>query len=78
MREGVIQEMKSFVMLATVAVWAISTVSNAQVQKSLIGFQGVPWGSSISAVKSKFPNAVEQDVCRMVTGTSNNHQSFKS
>lgn len=53
-------------------------LSSAQVQKSLIGFQGLPWGSSISTVKAKFPNAKEQDFCKLMSGTANNYQSLKS
>ena len=37
---------------------------SAQTQKSLIGFQGIPWGSSMGAVKSKFPQATEIDYCK--------------
>jgi len=37
---------------------------NAQTQKSLIGFQGIPWGSSMGAVKAKFPQAKEIDYCK--------------
>jgi uncharacterized protein YxeA len=54
-----------------------SPLSHAQIQKSLIGFQGTPWGSSIAAVKAKFPNAKESDFCKLMAGTSNNYQSLK-
>jgi hypothetical protein len=55
-----------------------SSPLRAQPQKSLIGFQGLAWGSSIAAVKSKFPQAKEIDFCKSMSGTANNYQSLKS
>lgn len=48
---------------------------NAQTQKSLIGFQGIPWGSSMSAVKSKFPQATEIDYCKAFDGLKVDNKS---
>ena len=39
-------------------------LSIAQTLKSLVGFQGIPWGSSMGAVKAKFPQAKEIDYCK--------------
>lgn len=70
--------MKIFLQLAAPIFFLASSFSHAQIQKSLIGFQGTPWGSSIAAVKAKFPNAKEVDFCKLLTGTPNNYQSYKS
>lgn len=40
-------------------------LANAQTQKSLIGFQGIPWGSSMASVKAKFPQVKEIDYCKV-------------
>jgi hypothetical protein len=52
--------MKLFLTLALL----LPLVSNAQNIKSLVGFQGIPWGSSMAAVKAKFPQAKEIDLCK--------------
>ena len=39
-------------------------LSYAQVKNSLVGFQGIPWGSSMSAVKAKVPQVKEIDYCK--------------
>jgi len=49
-----------------------------QVQKSLVGFQSIPWGSGTSVVKAKFPNAKEQDFCKLFSATKNNYQELKN
>jgi hypothetical protein len=38
--------------------------AHAQLTKSLVGFQGMPWGSTMGAVKAKFPRAKEIDYCK--------------
>ena len=67
--------------IIALSIWLLTFISitaNAQTQKSLVGFQGVPWGSGISTVKAKFPNAKEEDFCKLMSGTTNNYQSLKS
>jgi hypothetical protein len=38
--------------------------AHAQLTKSLVGFQGIPWGSSMATVKAKFPQVKEIDFCK--------------
>ena len=70
--------MKLFLKLAAVVLFLASPFSHAQIQKSLIGFQGTPWGSSIATVKAKFPSAKEFDTCKMFSSTKNNYEALKS
>ena len=46
----------TFLLLSNLAVWS-------QTQKSLIGFQDMPWGTSLKQVKSKFKKAKLIDQC---------------
>ena len=46
----------AFLAFSNVSVWA-------QIQKSLVGFQDLAWGTKINQVKSKLPNAKIIDVC---------------
>jgi hypothetical protein len=46
----------SFLLLSNISAWS-------QTQKSLIGFQDMPWGTSLKQVKSKFKNAKPIDQC---------------
>lgn len=41
----------------------ISTSLKAQVEKSLIGFQNIPWASKLSAIKAKHSNLHVVDMC---------------
>lgn len=44
----------------------VSLPTLGQVQKSLVGFQGIPWGTPLTGVKTKFPNAKVDDICEWV------------
>ena len=53
--------------IISLSIWLLAFIplfSIAQTQKSLVGFQGMPWGSSMSAVRSKFPEAKEFNLCK--------------
>ena len=39
-------------------------IARAEVQKNLMGFQNLPWGTKFAAVKAKFPELKIDDVCR--------------
>ena len=43
---------------------AIPLLATGQSQQSLVGFQDIPWGSSIQVVKNKFPNIRPYDTCK--------------
>ena len=49
---------------------AIPLVANGQIQQLLIGFQDIPWGSSVQAVKVKFPQVKPYDACKNAVGIS--------
>ena len=49
---------------------AIPLVANSQTQQSLIGFQDIQWGSSVQAVKVKFPQVKPYDACKNAVGIS--------
>ena len=49
--------------LLTVCFLFSQTDAWSQTQKSLIGFQDIPWGTSLKQVKSKFKNAKLIDQC---------------
>jgi len=49
---------------------AIPLVANGQTQQSLIGFQDIPWGSSVQALKVKFPQVKLYDACKNAVGIS--------
>jgi hypothetical protein len=49
--------------LLTIFIIFGQSVVSAQIQKSLVGFQGIPWGTPLSQVKSKFKNAKLFDQC---------------
>ena len=54
---------------------AVSAIGHTQTKKTLIGFQDIPWGSTIQFVKSKFSNAQEVDLCKVMTkGLSDEEQ----
>ncbi len=42
----------------------LPAISYAQPQKSLAGFQDIPWGSSVSEIKKKFPQIKPRDLCQ--------------
>lgn len=66
-----------FINIFSIFSLTISELSMAQTQKSLIGFQGVPWGTSISIVKEKFPNSKYRDVCKDYVHPTNTYDSIK-
>ncbi len=41
-----------------------STLTFAQTNKNLAGFQDIPWGSSVNEIKKKFPSIKSRDICR--------------
>jgi len=49
--------------------------ASAQAQKPLIGFQGLPWGSSMATVKAKFPQAKELDYCKAFDGVKGSNKT---
>ena len=49
-----------FLMLNTLL---FSTSTKAQVEKSLVGFQNIPWGTKLSAIKAKQSNLQVIDMC---------------
>lgn len=55
----------------------VSGSSIAQTQKSLIGFQGLPWGSTIKIASAKFPNSQQKDVCKAIADSASNYESVK-
>ena len=55
--------MKKLLIIITIALMTPLS-SFAQTQKSLIGFQGLPWGSAMSVVRAKFPEAKTVDWCK--------------
>jgi hypothetical protein len=40
-----------------------STKAHAQIQKSLIGYQNIPWGTKLSSIKNKNPKLLIVDLC---------------
>jgi len=48
-----------------------------QTQKSLTGFQGLAWGSSIPNVLGKFPNAKQKDICKDLSHATNSYEAVK-
>lgn len=52
-------------------------MSYGQTQKSLIGFQNIPWGSSIAVVRGKFPNVREFDYCKLLATTNKPYRQLK-
>ncbi len=42
----------------------VPTISFSQPQKSLSGFQDIPWGSTVSEIKKKFPQIKPRDLCQ--------------
>ena len=67
--------MKAWILLTALLINPI--ISSGQTQKTLIGFQGIPWGSSIQTIKTKFQNAKEEDFCKSRSDTDKNYQSLK-
>jgi len=49
----------------TFAIWMllITCTANAQVQKSLVGFQDIPWGTKLTQVRAKLTSVKIIDVC---------------
>ena len=47
----------TFLLLSNLAVWS-------QTQKSLIGFQDIPWGTKFKTVKQKIPDLTEHKICK--------------
>ena len=39
-------------------------IAFAQTKQSLIGFQDIPWGAPVEAVRNKFPQIKSYDGCR--------------
>jgi hypothetical protein len=66
-----------FINIFSIFALMISGLSMAQTQKSLVGFQGVPWGSSISTVRERFPNSKQRDVCKDLANSTNSYDSAK-
>jgi len=42
----------------------VPAVSFSQPQKNLTGFQDIPWGSTVSEIKKKFPQIKPRDLCK--------------
>lgn len=42
----------------------LPAISFAQPQKNLAGFQDIPWGSTVSEIKKKFPQIKPRDLCQ--------------
>jgi hypothetical protein len=40
-----------------------NTKAQAQIQKSLIGYQNIPWGTKLSSIKNKNPKLLIADLC---------------
>ena len=70
--------MMSILNLAAAILLLAPALLSAQPQKSLVGFQGIPWGSGIGVVKSKFPNAQEFDFCKSFTDSKSDYEALKS
>jgi hypothetical protein len=49
----------------------------SQPQKTLIGFQNIPWGSSVDAIKAKFPNAKKGDICKVITSNQADYLQYQ-
>ena len=56
--------------LTLISFFTVSMMANGQPQPSLIGFQDIPWGSSVQTVKSKFPQAKAWDGCKNASSVS--------
>lgn len=52
-------------------------LASAQNIKSLVGFQSVPWGSPMGAVKAKFPQAKEVDLCKAFDKVESSGKSMR-
>ncbi len=42
----------------------LPAISHSQPQKNLTGFQDIPWGSTVSEIKKKFPQIKPRDICQ--------------
>jgi hypothetical protein len=49
----------------------ITSIAYGQQQTNLIGFQDIPWGSSVQTVRTKFPQLKAYDACKNVSGGEN-------
>lgn len=49
---------------------AVTAIGYAQTKKTLVGFQDIPWGSSVETIKTKFPQAKLHNRCRGLDGIS--------
>lgn len=49
----------------------------SQTQTSLVGFQNIPWGSSIDVIRTKFPEVKVKDLCKSVSSNEVEYQDFK-
>ena len=49
---------------------AFSAIGFSQPKKTLIGFQDIPWGTSVEVIKTKFPQAKLHNRCKGLSGVS--------
>lgn len=56
--------------LTLASLFTASMMANGQTQPSLIGFQDIPWGSSVQIVRSKFPQVKAWDGCKNASSVS--------
>jgi hypothetical protein len=59
-----------FRIILMVFLMAVSAIGYTQTKKTLVGFQDIPWGSSVDIIKSKFPQAKLHNSCKGLDGIS--------